>query len=216
MGRRRPQPVSFFPSANVPMLGGVRSTQGRGNFPLEDSHLAAAAAKGDQDAFTILVERYRRYVYAIAYKTTLDEEDALDVTQKVFLRVAKKIGDFKGKGTFRGWLATIAAREAIDHLRRHSHREISMEPEKLANISDQRGNNSSEDPRTVLEASRRLRLVEGAIQHLSPQQRVIFVLRFREEMGPKEIAERLSLPATQVRSQLHRAIAKIREMVGPR
>lgn len=181
---------------------------------MEDNRLAAAAAKGDQDAFTILVERYRRYVYAIAYKITLDEDDALDVTQNAFVRMARRIGDFESRGTFRGWLATIAAREAIDYLRRSRGRESSMEPAKLAEISDHRRNNPSDDARTVLDLSRRLQLVEGAIRYLSPQQRAIFVLRFREEMGPKEIAERLGLPATQVRSQLHRAMARIRELVG--
>jgi len=52
--------------------------------------------------------------------------------------------------------------------------------------------------------------VETAMSVLSPQQRAIFALRFREDMGPKEIAENLGLKAGQVRTQLFRSIEKIR------
>ena len=46
---------------------------------MEDSRVAAAASDGDQEAFTILVEQYRPYVYRIAYKIVLDPDDALDI-----------------------------------------------------------------------------------------------------------------------------------------
>ena len=46
---------------------------------MEDNRLVAAAASGDQEAFTVLVERYRRYIYTIAFKVVLDEDDALDI-----------------------------------------------------------------------------------------------------------------------------------------
>jgi RNA polymerase sigma-70 factor (ECF subfamily) len=57
-------------------------------------------------------------------------------------------------------------------------------------------------------------MVGRAVEGLSPQQRAVFLLRFREEMLPAAIAEQLDLPARQVRSQLHRAVQRIREAVA--
>jgi RNA polymerase sigma-70 factor (ECF subfamily) len=178
---------------------------------LEDQRLAAAAANGDDEAFTILVERYRPYVYTVAYKIVLDPDDALDITQNVFLRLVEKIASFNGRGTFKAWLATMASREAINYLRRPSRRETATEPDVLAEMSDRLRRGEVADPREALDTAQRRRLVETAMADLSPQQRAVFALRLREDMGPKEIAERLGLPASQVRAQLHRAMARIRQ-----
>lgn len=180
---------------------------------MDERYLAAAAANGDQQAFTILVERYRPYIYTIAYKIALHEDDALDITQNVLVRLVEKIGNFNGRGAFRSWLAAIAANEASDFLKRPSRREVSTEPEILEGLSDARQENETSDPRKALDTAQRRRLVEAAMASLSPQQRAIFALRLREDMGPAEIAEQLGLPPGQVRSQLHRAIARIREML---
>jgi len=196
------------------MLGGETYPEGQGNRHLEDTQLARSAAEGDQDAFAVLVGRYRRLVYAIAYKIVLDEQDALDVAQSVFLRLAEKIGNFRGEGTFRGWVSAITARMAIDHLRRKGRRrEVPGDPEMVERIPAPASPGSG-NPRTVLDRKMRMEVVERAVRDLAPQQRAVFVLRFREGMMPKEIGERLGIPGRQVRSQLHRALAKIREMVG--
>lgn len=189
-----------------------RDAQGSG--PLEDTTLAARAAKGDGEALTALVERYRRYVYTIAFKIALNEEDALDIAQNTFVRLVEKIGDFRGEGEFRSWLAAIAAREAINHLRRPSRREEAMSPETFEEIADSPAAEARGDPRARLDAEQRRGLVEQAMKRLAPQQRAVFALRFMEDMGPKEIANRLGLPAGQVRSQLNRAIARIREVLA--
>ncbi len=185
--------------------------------PLEDSVLASAASAGDSDAFALLVKRYDRYVYAIAYKMVLDEDDAFDVTQTVFLRVAERIGDFDGRGAFRSWIGAIAVREALSLLRRRERsgrHETPTDPERLERLADESvSRNGVGSPlRAVVEKEQRER-VEAAMGCLSDQQRAVFVLRFREEMRPREIAERLGLPAGQVRVQLHRAVARLRELL---
>lgn len=182
---------------------------------MEDRFLAAAATGGDQEAFTLLVERYRAYVYTIAFKITLNEDDALDVSQNVFLRLFEKIGTFNGTGTFRAWLATLTTHEALDHVRRPGRREWSTDPEEIEMLADERQlREATADPRAALDNSQRRGLIEGAMAQLSPQQRAIFALRFREDMKPKEIAERLGLPVQQVRSQLCRAVAELRGVLG--
>ena len=180
---------------------------------LEDADLVATAADGNQEAFTSLVKAYRGYIYALAYRVVLNVDDALDVTQNVFLKLAHKIGQFNGKGSFRAWLAVVTTREAIDYGRRSFHRELATEPEDLALLAEKRGSQSIANPREHLEAHQRLEQVEAAMTSLSRQQRAILALRLREDMGPKEISKNLGISARQVRVQLHRAIAKVRKKV---
>lgn len=181
---------------------------------MEDQALAMSAAQGDQQAFTILVERYRRYIYAIAYRVVLHEDDALDVTQNVFLQMARKIGDYDGRGSFKGWLAAITVRQGLDHHRRGAHLGEPTEPEVLARLAERHQAEAPDSARQALEKKQRRERVAAAMAGLSAQQRAIFALRFYEEMGPKEIGARLGLPPPQVRSQLFRAMTKIREIVN--
>ncbi|MCX7016019.1 MAG: sigma-70 family RNA polymerase sigma factor [Candidatus Sumerlaeota bacterium] len=178
---------------------------------MDDRSLATAAAKGDAGALATLVERYRRYVYAIAWRIALNEEDALDIAQNAFVRMVERIGDYNGRGEFRSWLATIAARQAYDFLRRPERREEPAAPEQIERLSDARQHDARANPRRALETADRRRQVEEAMALLSPQQRAILALRLFEDIGAKEIAERLGLPEKQTRSQLSRAIARIRE-----
>ncbi len=184
---------------------------------MDDNILVGAALKGDQEAFAQLFKRYRRYVYTIAYKITMHEDDALDVTQNVFLTLAEKLGAYEGRGTFRAWLAAVAARQAYSHQRRAGHeRQRVVEPrvmEELQHVVSVEGKGKN-DPRLAFETEERLRLVDEAMVALSPQQRAILTLRLKEGMRPAEIAERLGIAAKQVRSQLHRAIKKIREVLS--
>ena len=180
---------------------------------MEDQALAAAAARGNQQAFTAIVERYRRYIYAIAYRIVLGEEDALDVTQNVYLQLARKIGDYDGRGSLKGWLAAITVRQALDHLRRPGRVERPTEPAELEALAGPCPAGEWGEARESLEREEQRRAVTAAMAGLSPQQRAIFALRFMEDLGPKEIGERLGLPPSQVRSQLTKAVARIREIV---
>lgn len=178
---------------------------------MEDSVLAEAAAKGDQNAFNVLIERYRNYIYTIAYKISLNEEDALDITQNVFIRLVEKIGDYQGQGPFRSWLGTISTRESITYNRRPNKREVSFSPELMTGVIQELVTEEAE-PEAVIELRRgeRQRELRKAIELLSPQQRAIMLLRLNEGLGPSACAERLGIPAKQVRAQYYRAIVKLR------
>ena len=182
---------------------------------MDDRALARAAAQGDQQAFAALVEQYRRLIYSIAWRITLNAEDALDVTQSVYLKMAERIGSYSGRGSFKSWLATIASREAIDVCRRGHRREMTIEDDTLEALANDRAA-PRPGPREVIDLERRRQWVEAAMESLSPQQRAIFVLRLREDERPKDIAEQLGIPPGHVRVQLHRAIAKIRQTLRAR
>ncbi len=181
---------------------------------MEDQRLARMAAEGDQQAFGILFERYRKFVYSLSYRVVLHREDALDISQTVWMKVSTRIGQFDGHGTFRSWLATATTRQALDQLRGANRRESATDPEVLEDLCEENGEWERPTSSAALEQAEERGRVEQAMTALSPQQRAILALQLVEDLGPKEIAERLGLPDKQVRVQLHRAIVKLREMLG--
>ncbi len=176
---------------------------------MDDDRLAFAAARGDGEAFSQLVKRYRPYVYTIAYKIVLNPEDALDVTQNLFLKLFQNLGAYREQGSFRAWLAALTARAAIDHVR------AAKSGANVIPLDDpDRHKAEQEAPWETLDRDNRLQRIEEAAARLSAQQRAIITLRLREDLGPNEIAVRLEIPSGQVRSQYHRAIAKLRRVLG--
>src|SRR5260370_34094549 len=85
---------------------------------LSDAELVELVLAGEQDAFAVLVERYKDAVQNLAYRMLSNVTEAEDVTQEVFLRAYTQLATYKPTHTFSTWLLSIAAHLAIDHLRR--------------------------------------------------------------------------------------------------
>ncbi len=191
---------------------------------MDDEELIAAAAGGDQEAFAALVHRTRAYVYTVAWKVLLHEEDALDVTQETFVQAARNLDRLDRPGALRGWLAAIAVRQALSVKRRPAaRREIPTDPAELTLLveatptrgpSGSLGGAVQPVVRDRIERQDRLRLVEDAMHTLSAQQRAVFVLRLSGDMSPGEIARHLDLPEGQVRTQLSRAVDRLRDRLS--
>src|SRR5256714_15230221 len=96
---------------------------------LSDSQLVARCRAGDQAAWGELVERFSRYVYAIAVQAfRLPEQDAEDVFQEVFARVFERLDTLRADEAIRPWIAQLTRRLCIDRLRAGS-REIAADAE---------------------------------------------------------------------------------------
>jgi RNA polymerase sigma-70 factor (ECF subfamily) len=175
---------------------------------LEERLLIASCQRGDPSAFAQLYRSYRPYVFTVAYRITLCEEAARDVVQEVFARVAAGLPELNGAGSFKAWIGTVAARVAIDWQRASARREEATDPNDFERKASGLG-----DPRQIYLNREHHRRIEDAMRHLSPQQRAILYLRLSEDLRPKEIARRLQLPDRQVRSQTHRAIARLRDLL---
>src|SRR5581483_9993907 len=82
-----------------------------------DQSAAEEAAKGNQHAFRVLVERHSRPVFRLAYRMTGNEIDAEDLVQETFLRAWKQIRKFDGRASVGTWAHRICANCALDHIR---------------------------------------------------------------------------------------------------
>ncbi len=179
----------------------------------EDDDVVVQALAGDEAAWTWLLEKYRVYAYRLAWRITAHDEDALDAAQETLLKVARGLKGFRGRGSLRWWVTTIAIREAMTVCRRRARTPIAMDPEQLAQMCDDAPVFGARnwDPTEGLQLQQQVAWLHAGMEQLSPQQRAILMLAVTNDMGPAEIARELGLPSNQVRSQQARAIQRLRE-----
>ena len=174
---------------------------------LDDVTLARARG-GDRQAFRVLVERYERPVFALLGRMLVSagrESLVEDLAQETFVRVFRNLGSFgaDGRTNLAAWILTIAARLAIDELRRRPPRAEPLDGLALDIAADSRTDERS-DRRRVAAA------IERAVEALSPEFRAVFLLREVHDMDYDEIAHALDLDLGTVKSRLSRARAALR------
>lgn len=172
---------------------------------MEDDELIKLCQDGDKTAFEMLFRKYNKLVYGIAYRMTNNKEDALDLTQDIFLNIYQNINKFKFKSTFSTWLYRISVNMCIDELRRRK---------KYNNASETESQNQIEiDERTPEDyaiSNERERLIKEAINSLNEKDRAIIVLRDIEGLSYNEIADVLKCSLGRVKSRIHEARKKLK------
>ena len=179
-----------------------------------DRCLVERAKDGNTRAFGGLVQKYQKRVYELAYNFTRHPDDAYDLAQEISLRAFKALNRFESKSTFYTWIYRIAKNAGIDYTRRQAgHTKLSfteeLPPDDLLSQGD----------KDV--AMRRLEQIElgqeikKAIQHLSPRQKQVFILRHHKRLSLREIADVLQLRIGSVKAHLFSATRKLRELLTP-
>ena len=173
----------------------------------EDAVLVAAARDGNADAFAQLVQRYRRAAYAVALGIIGRHEDAEDAAQEAFLVALERLDACRDTERFAGWFMTIVRTRSLNLVRRESRRV--GEPLPLRIGSDEPG------PHRVAAQGDLRRRLSGALLELTEVQRQVVLLHDLEGWRHREIADRLELPSGTVRSHLHFARRRLRELLRP-
>lgn len=170
---------------------------------------------GEKELFDKIMTRYRSQIFHMAWKMTNHYDDALDVTQMVFLRVFQALNSWKGKSKFSTWLYRIAMNSSIDYLRRYSKHE----KKRVHELDDGDKKNlyetilegvSKDDPRRHLELLELRKKIQSAVAQLKGKQRKCFMLRHYHDHSIKEIAEIMSCSDGTVKRHLHRAAQKLK------
>ena len=170
---------------------------------------------GEDRAFEFLFDKYREKVYGIAFRFVRDKEDALDITQEVFLRVHQGLPSFKTNAKFFTWLCRIAVNRAIDYARaRRTRRVVGLggggaEGEAIA---DRLENHRSPDPAELALKKELAEKLLAAVEALSPKHRAVFVLH-AQDLSYKEIADVVGCSMGTVMSRLFYARRKLRHLL---
>jgi RNA polymerase sigma-70 factor (ECF subfamily) len=165
-----------------------------------DAELVRACRSGDADAWNELVERYSRYVYAIAVRGfRLSDDDAEDVFQDVFTRIYLRLDALRDDSALRPWIAQLTRRRCLDALsskgREMPAEEEALTAEESADLSD------------VEEAF----AVREALGGLSENCQDILDRFFARDQSYRTIAEELEIPSGTIASRIARCLARLKD-----
>lgn len=189
-----------------------------GRREISDFELVQQAANGDESAFEVLVKKYQQKVYTIAYGISHNQQDALDISQEVFIKIYKKLKNFRGASSFYTWLYRITTNLSIDFQRRKKKvtkvefdERILEEPIPEART----GEDKKFDPGDILERKEIHGAILKAIETLPEDQKTTVVLRELENLPYREIAKVMNCSIGTVMSRLHYGRKKLQEMLSP-
>ena len=173
-------------------------------------------AAGDADALDVLVRRHHGFVVRHARRYVNDGAAADDIAQEVFMRVLRFADQFRRDDNFRGWLATLTTRLALNELRtrKRKHWRSSGAVESDADFR-WRSVSSTELAEGEVLREERLSAVRQAIEALPESQRQALWLQRFEDFDLETIGSIMGLSVSAVKSLLHRARANLAEKLAP-
>jgi RNA polymerase sigma-70 factor, ECF subfamily len=183
-----------------------------------DTILVREARGGDAAAYGELVRRYQDRVYTLIYGLIQNHDDALDLTQDVFVRAHRSLNQFREEAVFYTWLYRIALNACIDFNRRkrRSLEPFSLDGDLLSDVGfEPHDRRPSSQPERALENKELGRLLRRAIAALPEPLRVAVVLHDIEGLQQKEIAALLHCPIGTVKSRIQRGRCEIRVKLLP-
>lgn len=176
----------------------------------EDVLAAYTSGPHPQEAFSELVDRYERRIYGICYRYFGDHSDAEDATQDTFLTLARRAETFRGDAKLSTWIYRVAVNACNDRARKRARRPQTP-VEDLAELAGE-----DSHAQEALEGRELAMAVQGALDQLDELSRTLMILVAIEGQGYKEVAEALDLPVGTVKSRVHRARARLAELLSDR
>lgn len=168
----------------------------------DDIDLIRDARRGDIDAFNVIVRNYKNYVYRTTLGIVQNRSDAEDAAQETFIKAYQSLSKLRDERLFPTWLARIAIHTATDWFKAsRKHQGVALDQNPPIALND-----AHQSTQTRLD-------IEDAMRQLSEEHRVVTVLRAVHGLDYEEIAKILDIPVGTVRSRLHNARMRLRELL---
>ena len=174
----------------------------------DDAELLERIQAGSTDDFAEIVRRHQSRVFAILHRYERDAHRVEDLAQETFVKAWRALGQFDGRAPFEHWLARIAGRVALDHLRREKRRRNEVALTELG--EDTLDWLRSDDGQGELDGRAAAELLDLALRELSPADRVVITMQELEGRSVKEICAATGASGVAVRVRAMRARAKLK------
>jgi RNA polymerase sigma factor (sigma-70 family) len=171
-----------------------------------DLLLVEMAKKGNEKAFSSLLNRYRDSIYFMLLKMVNNSSDAEDLTIEAFGKAFRNLDLFTPEFAFSTWLFKIATNNCIDFIRKKQ-----VSPTPIDQLQDDLDNltvniqSDLPDPEETLINDQKIAVLKDIVNQLKPRYRNLIELRYYKEYSYEEIASELKLPIGTVKAQLYRA-----------
>ncbi len=189
-----------------------------GTHPDPDTELMLRVKRGDREAFEALVEKYKRPVVNLIYRTLPDATEAEDLAQHVFLQVYKSADRYKVSAKFSTWIFTIARNLCLNEIRRRSrHPAESLDTQMADETQPSRQLEDARNfsPPEALMHSELEEKLEEALADLPEKQRTAILLCQQGELSYEEIAGVLACSLSATKSLIHRGREVLKQKLKP-
>src|SRR3989344_4768476 len=160
-----------------------------------DSQLITDYLAGNEKSLEVLFERYLKPIYSFTYRYIGGGQDSEDVTQEVFVKVWRNLKKFDQEKSFKTWIFSIAKNASLDYLKKKKAVPFSeFDTEEGGNRLTDTLADPSPLPLELLEKAGMERMLNEAMEKLSPQYRMVLFLRYNDHFNFREIAESFGEP----------------------
>ena len=160
---------------------------------------------GERKAQELLYKQFASKMLGVCMRYATDKMEAEDMLQNGFIRVFQKIADYRGDGSFEGWVRRIMVHCSIEYYRKHH---------KMMQVVDLEESGHEPSVNAVAAANLDAKDLMALIQRLSPGYRMVFNLYAIEGYSHKEIGDIMSITEGASKSQLSRARSVLRDLIG--
>ncbi len=162
--------------------------------------LVIRCQQGEKEAFELIVKLWQKPLLVFALRYLDQEIDAWDAVQETWFSVIKGLNELQNPSLFVSWLFRILTNKCIDRIRKKQAEERLLRNSNVKLESSESSNESES--------------LSQAIQRLSDEHRILIILRFGQKLQIGQIAAMLNIAEGTVKSRLHRALARLRKIMG--
>lgn len=177
----------------------------------EEWRLVQKAKRQDAEAMRALIDAHKQRLFAFVWRMHRNHHDAEEICQDAFLKAFAALDSFNPDYRFSTWLFTIAYRVTLNTLRKKRAVSGEMDWTRYPSAEPEAGHQFAASE----EADRLKDMIWRSVDQLTPAQRATVLLFYKQQMGCQEIAAILETPVATVKSHLHRARAKLKELLSP-
>jgi RNA polymerase sigma-70 factor, ECF subfamily len=178
------------------------------------------AVRGETEALDHVLRTIRPHVERQLLRYPVSDEDRRDLLQATLMQVVRRLGSFRAESSFSTWLFRVTANEALMLMRsRRRHRARIVEGldwEELASLPAMNDFSLSVDPDASVASRQRDEQVRDALEELPTDYKDVVIAHYHMDLGLQEIADRLAITESAVRSRLHRARTRLRTLLEKR
>ena len=189
----------------------MKELKGQPETSENDNELILKVQQGDSYSFDLLVKRYQKRIYFLAYRMVKSHDNADDLAQETFIHAYSAIGSFKTGYNFYTWLYRICMNLSINFLKWQKFMIPESQFDEEKNPLDKE--TARVDPADHLAAKELEIKIDRALNLLPPKFKAVLILRIYEDLSYEEIAQTLNISTGTVMSRLFRARERMQEML---
>ena len=175
-----------------------------------ESALIDGILRNDEECIVMFVQKYQDLVYAQSYRMLKNQMDAEEVSQDVFLKALKRLGEFERRSKLSTWLYKITHTTCLDRLKKNKRRGVEVDVDKAESVDW----NMIEDSLAMLEAQEQRELIDLALDELEGSDAMLVDLYYLQGVSTKEITEIMKMTQGNIRIRLMRARKKLAEILS--